>query len=109
MMIVPPSIPIQSFSIHGHSISLLFRRLSSQSMPHIHYSSSARGEHAVLQTVEVLAVDWRYEFASGKTQKDAWRQIVLADTIAELEVLVEHSTECKRDGLKVYVRGRWWV
>ena len=57
-------------------------------------------------------MDRRYEFAGCETEKDAWRDIMFADAVAELKVLVEHRAEGQGDGLafisefkKQYVRG----
>ena len=41
-----------------------------------------------------------HEFASCETEEDAWGEVVRADAVAELEVLVEHQAEGQRDGLK---------
>jgi hypothetical protein len=84
-------------------------------------------QHAVLQAVKVLAVDGWHEFSCCKTGEHMRRKVVLANSVAKLEVLVEHCRECKGNGLRgcqnatetglngtgwapyleVYVRGRW--
>jgi hypothetical protein len=76
-------------------------------MPHIHDSSSSCWQHAVLQTIQILSVDRRYEFACHETEENSWREIVLADTVAELEVLVEHCAEGEGDRL-LYLSMKWF-
>lgn len=46
-------------------------------------------------------MDGRYEFACHETEEDPRREIVLADTVAELEVLVEHCAEGERYRLQI--------
>jgi hypothetical protein len=55
-------------------------------------------------------VDRGHEFACCETQEHARRDVVFADAVAELEILVEHGAEGKGDGLGDYVRdcGRGW-
>jgi hypothetical protein len=79
-------------------------------MPHIHNPRSARRQHAVLEGIKVFAVDRGHEFACCETQEHARRDVVFADAVAELEILVEHGAEGKGDGLGDYVRdcGRGW-
>lgn len=43
----------------------------------------------------------RHEFAGGETPKNSWGEIVFADAVTKLEVLVEHCTKCKRYRLGV--------
>ena len=84
--------------------------ISHQGIPHIHDCRPARGEHGVLQAVEILAVDGRHEFAGCEAFEDARWKVVFADAGAELEVLVEHDAEGERDGLSALVwidRGKW--
>jgi hypothetical protein len=71
---MPPPIPVQPPSIHlqikiRHHLRYLRRR---QGMPHIHNSSSSSWQHAILQTIEILAVDGRYELARRETEENAW-------------------------------------
>ena len=49
-------------------------------------------------------MDWWDKFPGRETEEDARRKVVLADAVTELEVLVEHGTESKRDGL-LFVSG----
>ena len=52
-------------------------------------------------------MDWWYEFASCETKKHAWRKVVLADAVTELEILVEHGAEGEGDRLgDIRLRGR---
>lgn len=44
-------------------------------------------------------MDRRYELASGKTPKNARGEVVVADAVAELKILLEHSAKRERDGL----------
>jgi hypothetical protein len=46
-------------------------------------------------------MDGRYEFACHETEEDSWREVVLADTMTELEVLVEHCAEGEGDRLLI--------
>jgi len=52
-----------------------------------------------LQAVKVLAVDGWHEFACCETGEHMRRKVVLANAVAELEVLVEHYRKCEGNGL----------
>jgi hypothetical protein len=73
--------------------------IAGESIPHFHYTGSSSRKHAILQAVKVFAVNWRDKFAGCKAEKHAGREIVFADTVAKLEVLVEHGSECERNRL----------
>lgn len=45
-------------------------------------------------------MDGRHEFPCRETEEDAGREIVLADPVAELEVLMEHGAEGQGDRLE---------
>lgn len=45
-------------------------------------------------------MDGRHEAARDQAQEDTGRDVVLADTVAKLAVLVEHFPEAERDGLR---------
>lgn len=75
-------------------------------MPNLEDAGAAKREHAVLQAVEAFAVDRGHEAAGGEAEDDAGREVVLADSMAELEVLVEHGSEGERDRLGEVVSGR---
>lgn len=38
-------------------------------------------------------MDWWYEFSGCETEEDPGRKIVLSDSVAKLEVLMEHCAE----------------
>lgn len=67
--------------------------------PHLHDARSPGRQHAVLQAVQVFAVDGWHKFARQEAQEHAGREVVLADACGHLEVLVKHSTEGKGDRL----------
>ena len=81
MCIMPPShMPIHLPPIsYPHRIPwpsqtqilVLVSRLC-QSMPHIHNSRSAGGQHAVLQTIEIFSVNGGNEFAGCEAEEDTW-------------------------------------
>ncbi len=68
-------------------------------MPHFHDSRSTRRQHAILQTVKILAMYRRHKFARRETEKDTRRQIVLSNSVAKLEILVKHCTKGQRNRL----------
>ncbi len=55
----------------------------------------------------------RDEAAGGETENDAGGEVVFADAMAQLEILVEHGTEREGDGLwdcLVRLESRWsWL
>lgn len=65
-----------------------------------------RRKHAILQTIEILAVDGWDEFARRETEEDAGGEVVFADSVSELEILVEHGAEGEWDGLYLLV---WYL
>lgn len=71
-MPISSPVPIESSPIHLELrvCGRLRRRLRRQSVPHIHDTCPASGQHAILETVEVLAVNGRHEIPSCKTHKD---------------------------------------
>lgn len=66
------------------------RRSRRQLLPELCDSDSAGGQHAVLETVEVLAVNRRHKTATDKTEKDTRRDVMFADSIGKLRVFVKH-------------------
>ena len=71
---MPPPIRVQPLPVClqikiRHLLRYLRRR---QGMPHIHNPSSSSWQHAILQTVEILAVDGRYELARRETEENSW-------------------------------------
>lgn len=44
-------------------------------------------------------MDGGHEAAGGETEDDAGGEVMFADAVGELEVLVEHCAEGERDGL----------
>ena len=58
-----------------------------------------RGQHAVLEAVEALAVDGREELAGEEAEDDAGREVVLVDPMTQLEILVEYGSQRQRDRL----------
>ena len=68
-------------------------------LPHLHDAHSRLGQHAVLQTVQDLAVDGRHKLACHEAYEDAARDIVLFQALEHLVVLVEHGPVCKGYGL----------
>lgn len=79
-------------AINNGYLALLAKQVIDR-RPHAHDAGALRGEHAVLETVQILAVDGRNEFTGQQAQDDTRREVVLADAGAELEVLVEHGAE----------------
>lgn len=48
-------------------------------------------------------MDGRHELTRRETQEDAWREIMLPDAGAELEVRMEHGTKGQRYRLELYL------
>ena len=67
--------------------------------PHFPDAGATGRQHAVLQAVEVLAVNGRNELARNQAEEDARGEVVLADALGHLKILVEHGVEGKGDGL----------
>lgn len=75
--------------------------LLSQPTPHLKNTCPPRRQHAILQAIEAFAVDGRDEAAGGEAEEDAGGEVVFADAVAELEVLVEHGAKGEGDRLWV--------
>lgn len=60
--------------------------------PYFSHSCSASWQHAILHAVQVAAVDGWHEAAGDKAEDDPRCEVVLAEAVAELEVLIEHGT-----------------
>ena len=102
MPIMPSPISIRSLPIDfqiEHSL-FLWRLRSRQRIPHVPDTSTTSRQHAVLKAVQILAVNWWHEFACCETGEHMRRKVVLANAVAELEVLVEHCRECEGNGLE---------
>lgn len=69
------------------------RALCGQSRPDVDDAYALGRQHAVLQAVQVASVDGRHELAGCKTEDHPGREVVLADTVAQPEVLVEHLSQ----------------
>jgi hypothetical protein len=98
---MPSPISIHSLPVDfqiEHSL-FLWGLGSRQCIPHVPNTSTTSRQHAVLQAVKILAVNWWYEFACCETGENMRRKVVLANAVAELEVLVEHCRECEGNGL----------
>lgn len=78
---------------------LLIVLVRRQARPELEDAGSAGGQHTVLQAVQVLAVDGRHEAPRDEAEEDTGRDVVFADAVAELAVLVEHVPEAEGDGL----------
>jgi hypothetical protein len=76
-------------------MSLPFR----QPVPDLKHAGTVCREHAVLHTVEVSTVYGRHELAGDEAQNYAQGEVVFAQPVAELEVLVEHGAEREGNGL----------
>lgn len=68
--------------------------------PHLGHPSSPSGQHAVLHAVQVAAVDGWYEAAGDQAEDNAGCEVVFAESVAKLEVLVEHGTQREGYGLE---------
>ena len=75
------------------------RRLLHELRPQLANAHSSGGKHAVLKAVEVLAVDWRHKLTAHETEEDTRRDVVLPDTVAQLEILMEHCFQRQRNRL----------
>lgn len=54
------------------------------------------GKHTILHAVEIAPMDRRHESACGETEDNVRCEVMLAESMAQLEVLVEHRA--KREG-----------
>ncbi len=79
-----------------------------QASPKLTDTGAAGWKHAVLQAVQIPAVNRWHEAAGCQAQDDAGRKVMFADAVAELEVLVEHGAEGERDGLCTLVVEEAW-
>lgn len=70
-----------------------------QHRPDLRHPRATSWEHAILHAVQVAAVDGGHESAGDKTEYHPRREVVFAETMAQLEVLVEHCAERKGDRL----------
>ena len=61
--------------------------------PHLEYRRALGWQHAILQAIEAFAVDGGHEAAGDETENDSGREVVFAESVAELEVLIERCTE----------------
>src|SRR5438034_11022768 len=102
MLVYSSSIGNKAGALVDRFVRLRWRVLG-QAHPHGKNSSALRWQHAVLQAVEVLAVNRRHESTSCEIEDHARRKIVFADTMAKLEVLVKHGSEGERDRLGVVI------
>ena len=66
------------------------RSLLAKLCPQLTDSHALLGQHAVLETVQVLAMNRRHKTPSDQAQYHAWRHVVLPYAIAQLKVLVQH-------------------
>ena len=52
--------------------------LCRQQLPQVRHADSLHGQHAVLQAVQILPMNGRYELARDETQEDARGEVVFA-------------------------------
>ena len=69
-----------------------FSRLC-QNRPDLCHAGPAGRKHAVLHAVQIPAVDGRHEAAGEEAEDDLRGKIVFAQSVAKLEVLIEHGAE----------------
>lgn len=72
-----------------------------QHRPDLGHACSPRRQHAVLHAVQIAAVNRRHEAARHETEDDTRCQVMLAEAVAKLEVLVKHGAE--REGNRLGV------
>ncbi len=70
-----------------------------QHRPDLGHACPPCREHAVLHAVQVAAVNGRDEAARHEAEDDTRCQVMLAEAVAKLEVLVEHGAEWERNRL----------
>ena len=70
--------------------------------PNLPYPSPPSREHAILQAIKTLPMNWGQELSGREAKQDAQGKVVFADTMGELEILVEHGAEGERDGLDIH-------
>ena len=83
----------------GETLAHHHGSLLREPIPCLEDTRTLRGQHAVLEAVEALAVDRRQELTCDEAQNDAGREVMFVDTVSELEVLIEHGAQRERDGL----------
>lgn len=83
----------------GHLEVLLLRRRGVHRPPHLPNRGSLSRQHAVLETIQISSIDRWHKLSCQETEEHPWREVVLADTVPEEEVLLEHDFECHRNRL----------
>lgn len=79
--------------LHRLPILLLGIRLFCEKLPELPNAHPLHRQHAVLQRVQILPMNRGHELAGDETDKDAGREVVLAEAVAELGVLGEGLSE----------------
>lgn len=74
-------------------------RLLRQSRPNLHHSRPPSREHAVLHAVEDAAVNGRHKTTRHQAEDDAGVEVMLAQTVRQLKVLIKHGAEGERNRL----------
>jgi hypothetical protein len=69
------------------SVRVFVLRLHVQQVPELADGDSLDRKHAVLQAVQILPMHRRYELPRYKRQEDLGRDVMLAQSMAELRVL----------------------
>ena len=83
----------------GDVFGWCWQRHGVERRPHFPNAHPLGREHAVLETVQVLAVKRGHQLAGQQTKEDPGREVVLADPLAKLKVLIEDGLEGERSGL----------
>lgn len=78
---------------------LVFCPVRSQERPKVADRHALHRQHAVLHTIQILPMNRWYKLAGDEAEKDAWREVVLAQAVAELSVLCEDLGERQWYGL----------
>lgn len=73
---------------------LLWLLVYGQELPQLANRNSLDREHAILETVQILAMYRRYELAGHEAEKHPRREVVFAKSLAQLCVLCK----CLREG-----------
>ena len=60
-----------------------------EQLPQVSDGDPLHRQHAVLQAVEILAMDWRYEVSNDQTVENSRCEVVFSETRAELGILRE--------------------
>ena len=66
----------------GIPVTQLCRRLLVEPVPDFLHSGPLSGQHAILQAIKTLSMDWWQKLASHETPDDTGREVVLADSVA---------------------------